>query len=59
LADHLVGCGIHNDGTLVIIASAPEWASRLRFESMTLLESARNAGHTPARIRIKVSVPAG
>ncbi len=54
LAGQLLSCGLAEDGTLTVLVSAPEWASRLRFESDNMLEAVRRDGYAAARVRIKV-----
>lgn len=46
----LVAANLREDGELVIICRSSSWASRLRFESDLLLETARRAG-SPAAAR--------
>ncbi len=45
LAGALRSASIHGDGTLVVLASSPAWAARLRFEETQLL--ARCRGRQP------------
>jgi len=54
LAGRLMGCNVRDDGTLVVIASSPDWAPRFRFLSGELLEIARR--DHPEITRLKVSV---
>ena len=54
LADRFLGCNLRDDGTLVVIATSPEWAARLRFESDRLLSLCRE--HYPATQRVKIRV---
>ena len=46
-------CSLQEDGILVVAASSPEWAARLRFESNRILEICRAAGLTVATIRVR------
>ncbi len=46
---------VREDGTLVVLASSPAWAARLRFESDTLLKAARDAGIDAKTCKVKVS----
>ena len=55
LADHLVAANTRDDGELVIICSSSAWASRIRFESDTLLAAAGDAGFPADSLRVSVS----
>jgi len=55
LAEHLSACNLREDGTLVLLASGPEWATRLRFESDRLLQLCRQHNPQAARVRVRVS----
>lgn len=55
LAAHLTGANLRDDGTLVVLASNPEWAARLRFESDHLLACCRDRYRQAARVRIRVA----
>ena len=46
---------VREDGTLVVLASSPAWAARLRFESETLLAAAREAGADVQECKVRVS----
>jgi hypothetical protein len=46
---------LRDDGTLVVLSSSSAWAARLRFETETLLEAARNAGVKADACKIRVS----
>ncbi|HLT90651.1 MAG TPA: DciA family protein [Woeseiaceae bacterium] len=52
---HLVGANLREGGDLVVVASSPAWAARLRFEADTLLEAARGAGADAARLSVRVA----
>ncbi len=54
-ADSLVAANPRPDGTLVVIARSPAWASRLRFEEARLLESARAHGVSADTLLVRVS----
>ena len=57
-ADHanaVVAANVRENGELVVIAASSAWASRLRYETDTLLEAARSAGVTASKCRIRVS----
>ncbi|MDH3614155.1 MAG: DUF721 domain-containing protein [Gammaproteobacteria bacterium] len=46
---------IRDDGGLVVLASSPAWAAKLRFEADTLLEAARKTGVEVTNCTIRVS----
>jgi hypothetical protein len=50
----IVAANLRENGELVIIASSPAWASRLRYESDALLAAARDFGLTAVRCRVRV-----
>lgn len=54
-AGAIVAANMREDGELVVIAASSAWASRLRYETDTLLEAARKAGLEPAACRVRVS----
>ncbi|MBT8091498.1 MAG: DUF721 domain-containing protein [Gammaproteobacteria bacterium] len=51
----VVAANVREDGELVVIAATSAWASRLRYETDTLLEAARSAGVSATTCRIRVS----
>ena len=50
----LLGANLREDGTLVVTASSPAWASRLRFESALLLAHAQERLPEARRVRVRV-----
>ena len=57
-ADHagaVVAANVRETGELVVIAASSAWASRLRYETETLLKAANSAGVTAQTCRIRVS----
>jgi len=56
LAAGFLHCNMHDDETLVVVASSPEWAARLRFASSELLTLSREFGMPATRVKVKVSV---
>jgi hypothetical protein len=54
-AGAIVDANLREDGELVVIAASSAWASRLRYESDTLLQVAREAGLEPTACRVRVS----
>ncbi|MAF84497.1 MAG: DciA family protein [Gammaproteobacteria bacterium] len=57
LGAELVNCTLEDDGTLVIRASSPEWATRLRFESERLLELGRQQHPEATQVKVRVAHP--
>jgi len=55
LVDGLVHCNCRDDGTLVVTAASPAWASRLRFETPRLLDICAAAGVDAARVKVRVT----
>ncbi|MBL8225109.1 MAG: DUF721 domain-containing protein [Chromatiales bacterium] len=53
----LVGCNVRDDGTLVLTASSPAWAARLRFEAPGLLACCRERFPATARVRVRSATP--
>ena len=51
----IVAANMRENGDLVVIAASPAWASRLRYETDTLLAAARDAGLEPVACRVRVS----
>lgn len=54
LAGIIVACNLRADGTLVVTATSPEWASRLRFEAGTILAGCRPSWPAAARVQVRV-----
>ena len=57
-ADHaaaIVAANVRENGELIVIAASSAWASRLRYETETLLEAARSAGVIAQTCRVRVS----
>jgi len=57
LADHILAANVRDDGELVVICSSSAWASRVRFESESLLEVAKRAGFAASSLRVTVTRP--
>ena len=55
LARGFVHCTMHDDGTLVISTTGPEWAARLRFESKPIIELCSKRGLQVLNVRFRVS----
>lgn len=54
LASAVAACNLRPDGTLVVTAASPEWASRLRFEADGILSACRPNWPEAARVRFRV-----
>lgn len=52
---NLVAANLREDGELVLICTSSAWASRLRFESEQLVQTARRLGFMVDRARVTVS----
>jgi hypothetical protein len=57
LAAELVHCAVEDDGTLVVRATSPEWANRLRFESEKLLALGRQQHPEATQVKVRVAHP--
>ena len=54
LATGLLHCNIRPDNTVVVIASSPEWASRLRFEKELFIRLCADHGTLVTAVKIRV-----
>ena len=54
-AGAIVAASLRESGELVVIAASSAWASRLRFETETLLAAARDTGLSPTSCRVRVA----
>jgi hypothetical protein len=52
---NLLAANLREDGELVLVCTSSAWASRLRFESDTLMEAARKTGRTVNSCKVTVS----
>jgi len=52
---NLLAANLREDGELVLVCASSAWASRLRFESETLMEVARKTGRTVNSCKVTVS----
>ena len=50
----IVAANVREDGELVVICASSAWASRLRYETQTLLDAAARAGLSAHTCRIRV-----
>lgn len=53
--DAIIAANLREDGELVVICASSAWASRLRYETDTLLQAAKDAGIDARSCRIRVS----
>jgi hypothetical protein len=51
----IVAANIRDNGELVVICESSAWASRLRYETDTLLKAARDAGISAHTCRVRVT----
>ncbi len=51
----LVSASVSADGQLVVFGRSPAWAAKLRYESQSLLEAARDSGQPADSVRVRVS----
>ena len=54
-AGSIVAANIRDDGELVVLAASSAWASRLRFETDTLISAAQQTGATVTSCTVRVS----
>jgi hypothetical protein len=55
LAEGLIYCNFQADDTLILIASRPEWAARLRFEAERVKELCREYGSPVVHVKVRVA----
>ena len=54
-AGAIIAANLREDGNLVVIAASSAWASRLRYETDSLLAAAQNSGASVSACRVRVS----
>jgi hypothetical protein len=54
-ARSVVAANIRDDGELVILASSPAWAAKLRFEAESLMTAARQSGAEVTSCTVRVN----
>ena len=54
LGSGVSACNRRPDGTLIVTATSPEWAARLRFEAEGILSACRRQFPAASRIRVRV-----
>jgi hypothetical protein len=59
MSAELRSASLRDDGTLVVLASSPAWAARLRFERETLLARCHALHPQVRRVTVRVSGSAG
>ena len=55
MADSIRAANIRDTGELVILASSPAWAAKLRFEADALVAAARESGAEVTSCKVRVS----
>jgi hypothetical protein len=55
LADGFLHCNLQDETTLIVIATSPEWASRLRFENNHFIRLCAAQGTKIDSVKVKVS----
>ena len=55
LSPGIVAANVRDDGELVVICTSSAWASRLRFETATIIDAARKTGADVKSCTVKVS----
>jgi hypothetical protein len=54
-ASSIIAANIRDDGELVILASSPAWAAKLRFEADRLMAAAQNSGAEVRSCTVRVN----
>ncbi|NIA27160.1 MAG: DUF721 domain-containing protein [Desulfobulbaceae bacterium] len=54
-AESVVAANIRDDGELVVLASSPAWAAKLRFEAESLMIAARQTGAEVTACSVRVN----
>jgi hypothetical protein len=54
-ARSVIAANIRGDGELVILASSPAWAAKLRFEAKALMNAARQSGAEVTSCTVRVN----
>jgi len=55
MGENLLAANVRENGEMVVVCSTSAWASRIRFESDTLLEAAGRVGFEASSCRVTVS----
>ncbi len=54
-AANILAANIRDQGELIVLASSPAWAAKLRFEADALMTAARQTGAEVSSCRVRVS----
>ena len=54
-ASSVIAANIRDDGELVVLASSPAWAAKLRFEAEALMTAARQSGAEVTSCTVRVN----
>ena len=54
-AANILSANVRDDGELVVLASSPAWAARIRFEADSLMAAARQSGAEVSSCKVRVS----
>ena len=54
-ARSVIAANIRDDGELVVLASSPAWAAKLRFEAEALMTAARRSGEEVTSCTVRVN----
>jgi len=54
-ARSVIAANIRDDGELVVLASSPAWAAKLRFEAEALMTAARQSGAEVTSCTVRVN----
>ncbi|MBT8422593.1 MAG: DUF721 domain-containing protein [Gammaproteobacteria bacterium] len=55
LGDGIQHCDLRPDGTLVVAATSPEWAAKLRYAEAELRSLCTDIGQTPMSVKVRVA----
>jgi len=54
-AANILAANVRDDGELIVLASSPAWAAKLRFEADALMAAARQSGANVTSCRVRGS----
>ena len=55
LAGGFVHCNIHDDGSLIVVATSSAWAARLRFSTQQLADLCKERGLEITSVKVRVA----
>ena len=55
IAANILSANVRDDGELVVLASSPAWAAKLRFEADKLMAAASESGTSITSCKVRVS----